>query len=165
VDGLRSGVRLRYRPTLDIKTAQYHYNTAIRTPENEHRALGLPSPSRHSSAIRLIPSPPQSFFREKPILLRGLLKVGSLRLLPTELSRMWRLSETVAAGLMRISSSRSLLVASSAMWGLGGLPPPYSGSKGFSFRGEFGVALEREEADAEEASGLRLGCSAPLYRA
>jgi hypothetical protein len=47
----------------------------------------------------------------------------------------------------------------------GGLPPPYSGSKGFSFRGEFGVALDRGEADAEEASGLRLGCTAPLYGA
>src|SRR4051812_22923824 len=71
VDGLRSGLRLRYRPTLDIKTAQYHYNTAIRTPENEHRALGLPSPSRHSSAIRLIPSPPQSFFSRETYPLEG----------------------------------------------------------------------------------------------
>jgi hypothetical protein len=86
-------------------------------------------------------------------LLSGLLKVGSLRLLLAKLSRMWRLSETVAAGLMRISSSRSLLVASSAM---GGLPPPYSGSKGFSFRGEFGVALDRGEADASPDNVLMI---------
>jgi hypothetical protein len=71
VDGLRSGVRLRYRPTLDIKTAQYHYNTAIRTPENEHRALGLPSPSRPFFAIRLVPAPPQSFFSRETHPLKG----------------------------------------------------------------------------------------------
>ena len=88
--------------------------------------------------------------------------MGSLRPLPAKLIRKRRLSLTVAAGLVRISSSRSFLVASSAM---GGLPPPYSGSKGFSFRGEFGVALDRGEAYAEEASGLRLGCTAPLYGA
>src|SRR5215213_4007741 len=35
------------------------------TPESWHRVVGLPLPSRRLSAIRLVPSPPQSFFSAK----------------------------------------------------------------------------------------------------
>ena len=70
--------------------------------------------------------PHSPFFRLKPILLRSLLRVGSLIVLPANLSRKWRLSETVAAGLFLMSSSRSLFVAWSA---LGGRPPPFLGAR------------------------------------
>jgi hypothetical protein len=108
--------------------ARCSFPSHLRTPESGHRVVGLLSPSRRPSRIRLVPAPPQALFRLKPILFRSLLMGGSLRVLPATLSRKWRLSLTVAAGLVLMSSWRSFLVAPSAM---GGLPPPFLGLRDY----------------------------------
>jgi hypothetical protein len=81
---------------------------------------------------------------------------------PAKFSRKWRLSATVAAGLLRMSSLRSFLFEEllGGLVGFGASSASLPEGKGLSLAGESGVALDRGEADAEEAGGVELGHAA-----
>src|SRR5215203_3699107 len=121
------------------------YPSRLRKPGSRHLAIGRPSPSRWPFATRLVPAPPQSFFSAETHTLHKPPHGGLAEALSGETFQ-------EAAPLANGGRGPVAYVVR-----YGGPSASFPWGKRLPSVGEFGVTLDRGEADGEKAGGLGLG--------